>query len=163
MDLDTETGEITPVLDRIIHYPPSWISVDSWIFTSGHMDRSEVIDINLKTATTELNEAMDQIWNALAYEHVCSYNNSFDISRFLYPMDICIFEVAPDPMILSTKYGEWNSWNGYARLESIYNEFFPDKARSESHRACSDAVQCAEVIWKMICDGNYPLDNIRFS
>ena len=159
VSLNIKTGEIIPLVNECVWKKGITKEVieHSWIVKNSSLTVEDIWYGN----------RIDKIKNLIQtiIDHyplgMTAYNSSFDF-RMLKHYNFT-FKELPCPMQILTDILKINKPNfrggyKYPSVTESYNHFFPNEDYVEEHRALSDAIDEAKIIWEMIKQGIYKIE-----
>lgn len=147
VNLNLDTGKITPVLDTICK-EDIVCSPESWIFNNSDLTFN---DVERALCFSDIKETIQTILDK--GPPATAYNQEFDFSRLVYPTrSINIRKKFWDPMKILKPIMKLEGELGYKypRLEEAYRYLFPEKPFNHLHRGLSDATMEAEIIFELV-------------
>ena len=145
--LDTDTGEVKTVFDKVCREPGMTAKDrEAWIFSNSDLTIEAVREAPL------LDDLRPEIQGAIdGCDAVTAYNKSFDFT-FLQDRGFNIHSEWPCPMLVATpvcnipgKYGK-QKW---PKVEEAWKFFFPDEEYVELHRGADDALHEARIVYEL--------------
>lgn len=144
--LDLDTGNISPIMDYIVHEKGITEEklANSWIINHSDLTIEQVkYSINIEAVLPKV--------QLLANTYpVTAFNRKFDIG-FLEERGIKFPNLYPCPMIeltpiMAIKTSKGNKW---PNVNEAYRYFFPDASYNEKHRGFDDALHEAQIIYEL--------------
>lgn len=146
--LNTDTGRITPLFDKIFKDPNLRAKHrNAWIFQNGYMHIDEVRTAQpLDNYRNEIQEILNPYkgkitaWNR-DFDHAFLIQNGFDLGSEL----AC-------PMKASTEYFKIPGSRGYKwpKAQEAWDILFPHIHKIEKHRGLDDSIMEAKIIFELI-------------
>lgn len=153
--LNTDTGEITELFDKIFKDPNLTAKHRrSWIFENGFMDIDEVRTAKpLSFYADEIQEILNPFKGKIT-----AWNRSFDQS-FLKSNGFDLGSDVACPMKISTQYFKIKGSRGFKwpKAQEAWDILFPDTHKIEAHRGLDDSIMEAKIIFELVKMGVYTI------
>ena len=163
VELDLEDGSVEVLFDQVTHeHGITKEEVeDSWIVKNSSLTVEEV------RHSKRLDHYREELQPIFDKYYVTAYNKSFDFG-FLRDRGFLINKELDCPMKVATNIcklpGKFDNYK-WPKVEEAIHHFFPEKVDYvEAHRGCSDAIDEAQIVYKLYKLGEFEIpDELRIT